>query len=238
MADLSSPLLLSFAALSIAQERADAERLSAEHIVACLEATGVALKKKAVSGALARASDRVSTTESIDGETLYRLMIKGEREIAPYLGGGELSVVRIDGTRPRTSRLRLGELLSDLKGLVRICDPYYGVRTLDSLDYIPAARTVRFLTARTSETTRKLGGAMLDFKRERPKTQFRTDPNPSNLHDRYVVTKDQLLILGHGLKDIGGRESFVIRLGAELVPDLIEEVISVFDSRWNQGTPL
>src|SRR3989338_6158366 len=102
LADLDSPLLLSFAALAIAQEKAGVERLTAEHITACLEATGVAVKKNSISRALARASDRVSTTSGIDGETLYLLMIKGQREIAPFLGGGQLSVVRIDGTQPRT----------------------------------------------------------------------------------------------------------------------------------------
>ena len=98
LADLSSPLLLSFAALSIAQEKAGVERLSAEHITACLEAAGVAVKKNSVARAMARASDRISTTTGIDAEPLYRLIPKGQREIAPYLGGGQLSVVRIDGT--------------------------------------------------------------------------------------------------------------------------------------------
>jgi hypothetical protein len=41
-----------------------------------------------------------------------------------------------------------------------------------------------------------------------------------------------MLILGHGLKDIGGKESFIIRLGRDLVPDLLNEVRKVFDARW------
>jgi len=238
LADLSSPLLLSFAVLSIAHEQAGVERLSAEHIIACLEAAGVAVQRKSVSRALARAKDRVSTTKDIDAETLYRLMTKGQREISPYLGGGQLSVLRIEGGKPRTARIRLSEVLSHLKGLVRICDPYYGVRTLDSLDYIPVTRRVRFLTARTSEKGRKLRGALRDFKRERPKVEFRRAVTPSDLHDRYVVTTQQILILGHGLKDIGGKESFIIRVGHDLAPDLIEETIAVFDSRWKNASPI
>jgi hypothetical protein len=238
LADLSSPLLLSFAALTIAHEKAEIERLSAEHITACLEAAGVAVKKKSVSRALARASDRVSTVTGLDGETTYRLMTKGQREISPHLGGGQLSVVRVDGSKPRTARLRLGEVLSAVKGLVRICDPYYGVRTFDSLDYIPAARQVRFLTARTGESGRRLIGAIRDFKRERPTVEFRKAARPSDLHDRYVITKNQLLILGHGLKDIGGKESFMIRLERDLAPDLIDETIAIFDERWKDAIVL
>ncbi|MEE8113217.1 MAG: hypothetical protein V3T23_02570 [Nitrososphaerales archaeon] len=238
LADLDSPLLLSFAALAIAQEKTGVERLSAEHITACLEAAGIAVKKNSVSRALARASDRVSTTNDIKGETLYRLMIKGQREIAPSLGGGQLSVVRIDGTQPRTDRLRLGEVLSQLRGVIRICDPYYGVRTLDSLDYISATGRVHFLTAQTTEEGRRLRGAMRDFARERPNVDFRKVVRPSLLHDRYVVTNNQLLILGHGLKDIGGRESFMIRLSRDQSPDLIRETIAAFDGRWRDAAPL
>lgn len=238
LADLSSPLLLAFSALNIAHEQADVERLSAEHIVACLEAGGVALQKKSVSRALARAKDRVSTTKNIDGETLYCLMTKGQREILPYLGGGQISVVRVEGGKPRTARLRLAEILSQLKGLVRICDPYYGVGTLDSLDYIPKTSGVKFLTGITSETGRKLSGVLRDFKKERPTVEFRKAATPSELHDRYLVTKEQLVILGHGLKDIGGKESFMIRIGHDLSPDLIKETITTFDSRWGNATPI
>src|SRR4030067_992749 len=100
LADISSPLLLSFAALSIAQEKVSTDRLSAEHIVACLEAAGIAIAKKSVSSALARSGNKVSTTTGLEGEVLYRLMIKGEREIAAHLGGGDLYIIRFDGNKP------------------------------------------------------------------------------------------------------------------------------------------
>ena len=237
LADIDSPLLLSFATLSIAQNLSGHERLSAEHIVACLEAAGVSVKKQSISKGLARASGRVSVTKGLDGDTVYRLMIKGEREIAPLLGGGELSVVRIEGTSPRTARQRLGEVLSALKGTVRVCDPYYGVRTLDSLDHFPRTTSVHFLTAKTSESGRKLTGALRDFRKERPRIEFRITSSHS-LHDRYVLAKDVLLILGHGLKDIGGKESFMICLGSRLVPDLIKETTASFDERWKTATKI
>ncbi len=120
---------------------------------------------------------------------------------------------------------------------MRVCDPYYGVRTLDSLDHLPKATSVRFLTAKTSESGRKLTGALRDFKRERPKIEFRTTSSHS-LHDRYVLAKDVLMILGHGLKDIGGKESFMICLRSALVPDLLNELAASFDKRWNSATKI
>jgi len=92
------------------------------------------------------------------------------------------------------------------------------------------------LTGKTNESTTKIHPAMRDFIKERPRTEFRLAQKPNELHDRYVVTGDTLLILGHGLKDIGGKESFIIRLGRDLVPDLIDELNNAFDARWSIGT--
>ena len=238
LADVDSPLLLSFAALDIAENQAGAATLSAEHITACLEAAGVAVAKTSISRALARADNRVSSKKGIDGETHYKLMTKGKREIENLVGGEMMSVVRIESGQPRTGRRRLGEELASLTGIIRICDPYYGVRTLDSLDHIRESANVRFLTAKTSESVRKLKGALRDYKKERPNTEFRVAAVPSELHDRYVLTKNRILILGHGLKDIGGKESFMIRLDQSLVPDLAKEMRASFDAKWRAGTPL
>jgi hypothetical protein len=238
LADIESPLLLSFAALEIANDKCAVEKLSSEYITACLESAGVAVSKISISKALARAKNRVSAAKNEDGETFYKLMTKGKREIADVLGGESMSIVRIEGNQPRTARIRLGEVLSKLRGEVRICDPYYGIRTFDSLDYIPNKCRVRFLTMKTNETGRKLSGALRDFKKEKSNVEFRLVASPQDLHDRYVVNKDILLLLGHGLKDIGGKESFMIRLNKELIPDLIIEVTKTFDAHWNTATPI
>lgn len=238
LAETNSPLLLGLAALDIAATEAGIDRLTAEHIVACLETAGVAIRKTSVSRALARAGGRVSTAKNSDGEALYKLMTKGKKEIENVIGGELMAVVRIVGGYPRTARLRLGEMLAGLKGAVRICDPYYGVRTLDSLDHIPKACPMQFLTAKTSDSTERVQGAVRDFVKERPNAEFRIASNPSDLHDRYVLATDSLLILGHGLKDIGGKESFMIRLGRDLAPDLLNEVGSAFDARWMAASPL
>lgn len=238
LAEETSPLLLSFAALELAETQAGVDRLSAEHIVACLEAAGVAVRRTSVSRALAKAGNRVSTTKNEDAENLYRLMTKGKKEIEHLLSAKLMSVVRVEGGQPRTARRHLGDMLSELKGTVRICDPYYGVRTLDSLDHIPKTCQVRFLTSKTGEAAQKIQAAIRDFVKERPNTEFRLATNPSDLHDRYVLTADSLLILGHGLKDIGGKESFLIRLDRSLAPDLLQELGRSFDSRWQAAAVL
>jgi len=237
LADISSPRVLAFAALEIAENQCDIDRLTPEHIVACLEVAGVAVKKLSVSRALAGASGYISSRKE-GQETSYKLMTKGKREIEQVLGGEKLTVVRIEKNQPRSARFELGDILKTLNGVVRICDPYYGVRTLDLLDNIPTKSKVQFLTSKTNEAGRKLQGAMKDFKKERPNVEFRLARRSAGLHDRFVITNNLILILGHGLKDVGGKESFIIRLDKELVPDLIEETKQSFDAKWNDGTSI
>lgn len=238
LADLTSPRHLSLATLLVAEERCGVSKLTAEHITACLEAAGVAVRRLSVARALANARGAIAASRNQDGETEYKLMIRGRREIEPALGGGRVTVVRIESNQPRSARLKLREILSQLSGIVRICDPYYGIRTLDSLDLVPPVCHIRFLTAHTNEKRRQLQGALADFKRERPNFEVRLVPANAGIHDRYILTSSELLILGHGLKDVGGKESFIIRLHATLVSDLVKETVRAFDARWNSGTPL
>ena len=63
LADIESSRLLAFAALEIAETQCGVNRLSAEHIVACLESAGVAVKKLSVKRALAAATGYISSTK-------------------------------------------------------------------------------------------------------------------------------------------------------------------------------
>lgn len=237
LADLESPLDLALAALLVARDQCGTETLTAEHMVAALEAAGISAKRSALVKALARAGNRVSRRQGDEG-TVYRLMLPGQRQALPLLSQGNLQVLRFDGSAPRTARQRITDLLATLSGTVRVCDPYYGLRTFDILDAVSRPTAVRFLTARTSDPPAKLSSALKDFKKERPRVEFRLTAAPHDLHDRYVVSGDSLLLVGHGLKDVGSKESFVVVLTATLAADLIRTVTASFDLRWSAGTPL
>lgn len=237
LADIPNSRLLALTTLGIAKADAGVDRLSSEHIVACLEAAGVAIKKLSITRALAGASGFVSSSRE-DGEVFYKIMTKGKREVESILSGGKVSVVRIEKNQPRTARLELKDIFAPLKGEVRICDPYYGVRTLDALDHIPPMCTIKFLAVNASDSARKLAGVIKDFKKERPGSEFRIADKSAGLHDRYVVTAAGIIILGHGLKDIGGKESFVISLDHSLVPDMVGATIRSFDDKWRHATAI
>lgn len=238
LARIGSPLLLSLAALDIAKRRNGVQRLTSEQIVACLEAAGVAVKRNSVSRAFARAGNKVSTSKGPSGEVEYRLMTPGQLEVEPFLKINALSVVRVESGRPHTARQHLAELLGDLSGTARICDPYFGRRTLETIDHIPPGTSILFLTSKTNEPMLKTQGEFHDYSKQRKNTEFRVLQPPHDLHDRFVLTGDALLLVGHGLKDIGGKESFVIRVDKTLAPDLLNDLEQSFDKKWANARPL
>ena len=52
------------------------------------------------------------------------------------------------------------------------------------------------------------------------------------------MSKSGLILLGHGLKDIGGKESFLISLDISLVQDLVKTSIKSFDKMWSNASIL
>lgn len=234
LADIEKPKDLALAALHIASKDFATPHLTAEHIVACLELAGVGVTKKSIGRALASSKGLVTRSIGEDGDVVYRLMTRGLREAERLLSsGGGLNVVKIESGLPRQARLKLGEILQSFSGIIRVCDPHYGVGTLVSLDLIPAACEVRFLSQTLSDSELKMSGALRDFYRERSIVELRKCDKTVKLHDRYIVTDDTLLLLGHGIKDIGNKESFIVCIDKKLAPDLIDEVTNSFDTNWN-----
>jgi hypothetical protein len=237
LADLRSPLLLGFAALALASQFAARDKLSAEEIVAALEAAGVAVERQAITRAFSRAANRISR-QNVEDELFFTLMIRGKREIEPLLRKGTIAVSFIQAGQPRSARRTLAELFSTLNGHVRICDPYYGAKSLDSLELIPTACTVHLLTSQWSDRAATLATTVPDFYRARPNTNIRTVAAPHVLHDRYVVSDSGLLLLGHGIKDIGTRDSCTVSIGVEYAEDLLTELRTSFDTKWATATPV
>ncbi len=133
IAGIDSPLKLGLAALMLAKDRTNVQWLTSAEISKALERAGVAVTPDRLEKALARANDRVSRRRDGD-EGSYSLMTKGRMEVESILGVGKISVSYVEGDKPRTARRELREILGGIRGVIRICDPYYGIRTLDALE--------------------------------------------------------------------------------------------------------
>jgi hypothetical protein len=231
-----TPLRMALAALSLAHDEAGVERVSVNELHEALRSADVSVKREPLARALGHAGDKVTTSE-VGGVTKYRVSVRGRPDAAAVLGAGDLELMYIDGSTPRTDRQELGKLLGDLKGDVRVCDPWYGVRSLETLELFPTKSSVKFMTARTNEKPAKVAGPMKDFKKERANMELRA-AGPGELHDRYVLTDRKLMIVGHGLKDIGAKESFIVMIERDLAPDLLGSVRLSFDEKWARATPI
>jgi len=237
LADITSPLNLALSILQIAGDKFGVEYLSSEGISACLEAADISLKPIAITRALAPAGNKVNR-KLLDGETKYKIMTHGRRAIEQLLDFGNICVVFVESGTPRTSRKQLENFLAELTGTIKICDPYYGVRTLDLLEMIPQSCKVQFLTTKSNEKPGHLTTSIRDFITEHPKTEIRVLQGSHDIHDRFILCEQSLLIVGHGLKDIGNKNSFIIRLGKAVIEDLWKKVESDFDTKWQTARPL
>ena len=147
-------------------------------------------------------------------------------------------VSMVEAGKPRTAHVELTRLLSDIEGIVRVCDPYYGTGSLLRLDLLKRCRELRFLT-RTPDSSEKtfLPRAISEFRREHPQVDFRCSTS-ADFHDRFILSDAEIVILGHGLKDLGNKESFVIRLPVALARDVISAARESFDQKWEKATSL
>lgn len=139
---------------------------------------------------------------------------------------------------PRTVHRKLQDIFSELNGDIRICDPYFGTASLAKLDLLTHCSSIRSLTA-------QLGANEKPFIIKQNLSDFVTEHNQitvlksqgSTFHDRYILSKDELILLGHGLKDVGGKDSFIVRLGRHLAADTITSVSQAFEDTWKNAIP-
>ena len=104
-------------------------------------------------------------------------------------------------------------------------------------DLLTHYSSIRFLTKKPDKEEKTFIGRQLrDFTSEHPHVEVRKAQG-KDLHDRFILTSDELILLGHGLKDVGGKDSFIIRLGRHLTGDVITTVLQAFDKKWKAATP-
>jgi hypothetical protein len=165
-------------------------------------------------------------------------MTIGKMAVNRIFATSPIEIVQIEAGKPRTARRKLKQILSPLSGIARLCNTYYGIRSLDALALVPASCNLRFITSVTSEKSLSLAGPISDFKREHSKVEMRVLPPPITIHDRYLLTSDSLLILGQGIKDIGAKDSFIIIVFSSFAMDLLRQTESTFEKNWSRATSL
>ncbi|MGB3906793.1 MAG: hypothetical protein WBB22_17950 [Anaerolineae bacterium] len=237
---LDRPLERGLWVLWAVKEKLGAKKLTAEEIAAIItDVKEISIDAQSITQSFHRAGDKLHTYEQ-EGDTYYAIMKPGKESLVVRAKEGFVQLFYFEPGKKYTSKRTLSKnVLAALTGELRIVDPYCGERTLDILRAV-GDETVRILT-RLENIGQKRANRFLrelkDFRSEYPKVEVRDYPD-KDIHDRYIVSADSLIILGHSIKDLGGKESFAIVLAADSSADVVKALRDSFDARWRKSKPL
>lgn len=224
--------------LWVAKNKLALRRLTAEQIAVIIrDVQEVSIEAKGITQALKRAGHRIHTYRD-NGGILYEIMKEGKDYLMSLKGVGALEVVYFEPEQKYSSkRLLATKILDTLNGEIRIVDPYCGDRTLDVIKDIKG-RPIKFLTRLGNINNPNVKNRFLrelqDFKTENKDIEFRDYPK-TDLHDRYIVSPNRLVLIGHSIKDLGAKESFAIVLNEASSKNIYEALSENFDRRWEQS---
>lgn len=232
----NSPLRLGLAVLSLAKELFREEYLNAYEVSEALDRLGFNIKRDQLVRAFSKANGKIRVNE-FEGVEKYKIMDRGEREIENILFINHSELIYIDAGKPYNARRKLEDILRLLSGEVIICDPYCGVNSLAALALIPRTSSIKLLTS-TIENQAIFTTELTGFRVQYANVEVRRFTQPRTLHDRYILDSQNLFIIGHGIKDIGNRESFIIQFHSNVAQDIMDDLKVQFDTRWLAATPI
>jgi len=221
--------------LWVAKEKLGKGKLTAKQISSIIvNVKEINADSKSIAQAFKKARDRIRAT-TVGDETYYEIMKPGKDYLLSNVRKGSVALFYFEPGKPFTSKKVLSkDILNNLRGELRIVDPYCNERTLDILKDIKD-RNVKFLTKiENLKDEQRFLRELRDFRSENESVEFRTYPH-KDIHDRYIISSDFLAILGHSIKDLGSKESLAILLKRSVSKNIVEALIENFDRRWKQS---
>lgn len=238
------PLEMSLWVLWIAKEKFGIKKMTADDIAVIIrDVYETSIEAKTILGAFNRAGNKVHTYKETEGGTMfhyYEIMRLGKEHLAKLVKEGAVDVVYFEpGKRYTSKRVLAKNIIDKLAGDLMIVDPFCGTGTLDLLSNIKNKKIC--LLTKTEKLLEPGRGRFLrdikDFKLEHNYVEFRNYPY-EDLHDRYVLSSDFLVILGHSIKDLGSKESFAVILNKRDSINMVEAITENFNRRWKQSLAL
>ena len=227
--------------LWVAKDKLGIRKLLSEQIASILRnVKEVSITPTGITQSLKRAGNRIHSYRE-DGGIFYEIMKAGKDYLRSLKSEGTLELFYFEPNQKYSSkRLLVNDIFGNLGGDLKIVDPYCGERTLDVLKDIKN-KPISFLTKLDNITNinaqNKLVRELKDFKAENPDIEFR-DYSNTDLHDRYIISTESLVLLGYSIKDLGARESFAIVLNKEGNKNIYQALSENFDRRWKRSSTI
>jgi len=195
------------------------------------------LPEKSVLNTIARAGKTIMKRDN----KFYEITRQGREKLEETNLFKKQDILCITGEHPWTDRnKKFLEFLKKLKGEIIILEKHYGLGTFHVLDNLNEGQKVRFLTAElgSNENQDKIDRELVRFKKEFPNIKLKKYPRSWELHDRYIISDNLFVWIGHGIKDFGDKESFLIGIPVEQVSEIVTSLKTKFEERWIKSNNL
>ena len=226
--------------LWVCKEKLGLKKLNASQISYIFkEVKELSIDKRKITNAFNRLGDKIYTYR--DNDILsYEIMQPGKDYLMSVSKQDSINLLYFEPEKKFSSKRQLAKnILSKLKGVLKFVDPYIDIRTLDILkdlknsDIKVLSKLSNLKEPKKSRFLREL----TDFVKEKKNFQFR-DYSSKDLHDRYIISQDSIILIGHSIKDLGGKESFAVVMDKATTIDIYEILNSNFDDRWNHSNSI
>lgn len=240
--DVDNPSYQILWVLRALKEQFNVEWSSAYDLADILLALNISATEKSVRNALAPLKGKkIHRKESELSVNVYGIMDKGLKHLEEL--EGQSIVYVIGGKNPRKDKMFLADAIKSSKSKIKIIDPFFGSKSLIILEKIYSGKSIQLLTTKIqlerNQSMRAFKAELSDFKKYHKNFKSRLFPNqPKELHDRYILTKNSLILVGHGIKDLGDKESFILTFDKNMAGNIINDLDSKFDQRWKLSTPI
>jgi hypothetical protein len=199
----------------------------------------VSFTEREITNAFNRAGKKIHITKKGDKPT-YKIMKKGIEYLTSLQESKDVDVWHFDGKKPWSSPTLFKDLFSNSVSDIRIVDKFYSRESLYMIGRFAGQVKIRWLTAEKSrdEDEAKFTNELSRFKTEYKNVEIRKHAKAYEFHDRYIITDDSLVLIGHGLIDLGRKESFLIVLKNDVAKGIRESLATSFEEKWAKASNL
>ena len=133
-------------------------------------------------------------------------------------------------------------IINMLDGDLCIVDPFYGNGTFYLLEKFGKEKKIRFISGRLGdEEQKKITNFQINlkkFKREFKNIRMKKYDKFYELHDRYIIADNALVVVGYGIKDFANKESFVVFLPKKAALKFLPILKAIFEKRWKKSNDI
>ena len=166
---------------------------------------GIAVYRQRVAGILESEKGGAVTRIGKKSPARYKLMRAGEDEISAT----DTQALFIDPANALSSIRKVEAIFALLAGDLLICDTYVDSKTIDYLALAQHATSIKLLTANVQDASRFRRDLAAFAKQHKIPIEVRQG---TGLHDRYVIYPAGMLMIGSSIKDVGKKQSLVVKL--------------------------